>query len=176
MSAIDVIMIILAAAGLLVGYIRGLIGQVGSLGGIVLGLVACRLLGSQAADLLRCLVPESAQWQSAEFTVPAVASVALFVVVFVATLLAARALKSVVNSLSLGAVDRTLGAVVCVAKYFLALSILLNLLLAVKPDNEVFTTRHAMDNVPFELVLDAAPAVFGMDQMPSATLKAMGGQ
>ena len=171
MSAIDIVIFLLVIVGLLVGYIKGLVSQITTLCGIVLGLLACNLLGDMAKQIFVQLVPECTTWPSADVTVNALANIVLFVAVFIVVVLIGRGLRAAVNTLKLGFLDKILGAAFCTLKYVLVLSVALNLWLAVKPNSKIFTTCHAMGNVPFELTLDAAPAVFGMDTLPSSTLK-----
>lgn len=170
MTGIDVIILLLVAAGLVVGYIQGMISQVTTLCAVVIGIVACNVAGAWAVEVFKSLVPGSAEWSGDGLTVSVVAHIVLFVVVFLAVLIAGHVIKGAVKTLHLGFIDKLLGSVVCVAKYLLAMSIVLNLWLAVSPGSEIFSTQHAADNVPFEIVLDAAPAVLGMSQMPSRTI------
>ena len=71
--------------------------------------------------------------------------------------------KSAVHSMHLGIVDRALGSFFCVFKYLLLLSIVLNVWYLFDSKNEMFAKQHALDNVPFELTMQLAPSLFGVD-------------
>ena len=68
------------------------------------------------------------------------------------------------------AADKVLGDTAGVAQYIFVASLVLNLWLAVSPESSIFSTRHALDNKPFELVLDTAPFAIGMNTLPSDSL------
>ena len=170
MSFVDITILLIVVAGAIIGYIKGFVRQISSICGIVLGLIACNMFGGWATDVLRLLVPESAGWPAADVTVKATAHISLFVVVFLSVLLAGTIIRSVFSSLHLGIIDNVCGSVLCVFKYLLCLSIVLNLWYLISPDGDTFKTRHAMNNKPFEVVLDMAPFTFGVDKMPSSTL------
>lgn len=171
MSFIDILILVLVIAGAVIGYMKGMVSQISSICGVVLGLVVCNLFGGAATDIFKALVPESANWPAANVTASAIAHIVLFVLVYLSVLLAGGMIRAMVKSLDLGSIDKVGGSVLCAFKYVLCLSILLNLWHFVNPDSDTFTTRHSMGNVPFEMALDLAPFTFGMSEMPSNTLK-----
>ena len=150
MSFIDIIILLIVIAGAIIGYLKGFVKQISSICGIILGLVACNLFGDWATDVLQLIIPESAHWPAAAVTVKATAHIALFIVIYLSTLLVGTLLRSMFTSL--------------------CFSMLLNLWYIIHPASDTFTTRHAMNNRPFEAVLDMAPFTFGLDKMPSSTL------
>lgn len=167
MSFIDIMIILLVVLGIIIGWMKGFVSQISSICGIVLGLVACNLFGGWATDVLKLLIPESCNWPAADVTVSATAHIVLFVVVFLSVLLAGTLIKSIVNSLHLGVIDKVGGAAFCSFKYLLYLSILLNLWYLISPHSDTFTTPHAMNNKPFEVVIDMAPFTLGAEKLPS---------
>ena len=170
MSFIDIIILLIVIAGAIIGYLKGFVKQISSICGIILGLVACNLFGDWATDVLQLIIPESAHWPAAAVTVKATAHIALFIVIYLSTLLVGTLLRSMFTSLHIGAVDKACGSLLCIFKYLLCFSMLLNLWYIIHPASDTFTTRHAMNNRPFEAVLDMAPFTFGLDKMPSSTL------
>lgn len=171
MSFVDIVILLIVVLGAIIGFMKGMLSQISSIGGIILGLVACNLFGKWATGIFGQLVPESAGWPYAEVTVTAVANIVLFILVFLSVMLLGGTLKSIVKSLKLGIIDKVGGLLLCVFKWMLAFSIVLNVWHTIKPDSDTFTTCHMMNNVPFEVALDLAPFTFGMDEMPSRTLK-----
>lgn len=167
MSFIDIMILLLVVLGIIVGCIKGLVSQISSICGIVLGLIVCNLFGGWATDVLKLLLPESANWPAGNVTVSVTAHIVLFVLVFLSVLLAGTLIKSIVNSLHLGAIDKVGGAVFCSFKYLLIFSMLLNLWYIISPHSDTFTTHHAMNNKPFEVVIDMAPFVLGAEKLPS---------
>lgn len=171
MYFIDIVILLLVIAGAVIGYMKGILSQISSIIGVVLGLIVCNILGGVATDVFMAVVPESAKWPAASVTAGAMAHIVLFILVFLSVMLASNAIRSTFKHLSLGGIDKVGGAALCVFKYLIGLSILLNMWHFIAPKSDTFTTRHAMNNVPFEVVLDIAPFTLGMDEMPSSTLQ-----
>lgn len=171
MYFIDIVILLLVAAGAVIGYMKGVLSQISSICGVVLGLIVCNILGGVATDIFMVVVPESAKWPAASITASAMAHIVLFALVFLSVMLASNTIRSACNHLSLGGIDKIGGAGLCIFKYLIGLSILLNMWHFISPKSDTFTTRHAMNNVPFEVVLDMAPFTLGMDEMPSSTIK-----
>ena len=110
MSFIDIIILLIVIAGVIIGYLKGFVKQISSICGIILGLVACNLFGDWATDVLQLIIPESAHWPAAAVTVKATAHIALFIVIYLSTLLVGTLLRSMFTSLHIGAVDKACGS------------------------------------------------------------------
>lgn len=108
MSFLDIVIIIMLLGGLVIGFRKGLVASLGALGAVLLGCVACHLLGTGRG------VP---------------ANMLIFVVTYVLVLLLSRAIRSLVHAVALGFIDRLGGALFVAFEYMLGLSVLLNLLL-----------------------------------------------
>ena len=173
MTLIDVIMILLLAVGVVYGYMRGMIKQMSSILGFVLGIVVCNVMGDSATEVLREAIPSSAEWPLASITTHAMAVIVLFVLVWLSVKVAGMFLKNTIDALHLSIVDRVGGAALNVLKYFFALSILLNLWLLISPKSEVFTTQHALENKPFELTLNLVPWALGQRNLPGDSITEM---
>lgn len=171
MYFIDIVILLLVIAGAVIGYMKGILSQISSICGVVLGLIVCNIFGGVATDIFMAVVPESAKWPAASITASAMAHIILFILVFLSVMLASNAIRSMFKSLNVGEIDKAGGVVLCIFKYLIGLSILLNMWHFISPNSDTFTTRHALNNVPFEVVLDMAPFTLGMDEMPSNTLK-----
>ncbi len=171
MTILDVIMILLFVAGVVMGYMRGMIKQMSTIVGFVLGIVACHVFGDSATELLLEVIPSAANWPLANITTHAMAVIILFVVIWLTVKVLGMFMKNTIELFNLEIVDKIGGAALCVVKYFFVLSILLNLWLLISPKSEVFTTKHILDNEPFELTLNLAPWVLGQDGMPGDSLK-----
>ena len=57
MSVIDIIILIVFVGAIIYGLYKGVIAQLGSLGGIILGIIACRLFGDYATELVSNILP-----------------------------------------------------------------------------------------------------------------------
>lgn len=154
MSLIDVILLIVIIGGMLRGGMQGAIKQITSVIALILAVVLTNMFGGAATTLLGEIVPEMGeeQWLGAF-----VAHVLLFVLVYLSVSLLGRVIKNLVSSLSLGFIDRILGALFCTLKYVLIMSLLLNAWHYIAPDSSVFTTSRLLDGALMRWVVDFAP-------------------
>ena len=171
MTIFDAIIILIVLGGLVLGYRKGLIGQLSSLISWVVAIVLCYRCGDLARDLFLTFVPSAADWPLASITVKTVSLAFAFLIVMVVIRLLMRLFKGTLKSIHLGFLDKAGGSLLFMFKYAFILSIVLNLLYAINPDMETFGTKHMLDNKPYEFTLDLMPKILGSEQMPSDSLK-----
>ncbi|MGN0213929.1 MAG: CvpA family protein [Muribaculaceae bacterium] len=171
MTFVDTITVLLFVASAVIGYMRGLVKQVTSLVGYILGIIACNVFGDTATDILLTVMPSAAQWPLASVTTHAVAVIVLFLLISLSVRVAGMFLRSVIGMLHLGIVDNIGGSALCLFKYFFIFSILLNLWLMINPTSETFTTQHILGNRPFVETINLAPRVLGAESLPGDSLK-----
>ena len=120
-------MIVTMGVALVWGAISGFFKQLGSLAGLVLGVVACRLFGPAVASAL-------ASGEGAPSLATVVIAYALtFIVVFFASKLVAYACRSVLQTLHVGLADRLAGAVFRAVLWLFAISLALNVWAVLAP-------------------------------------------
>lgn len=166
MGVIDIIIIVLITGGVVRGAYKGFIRQLSSLGGIVLGIIACRVFGDWASKILSALVPELKELPFADTAISILGHVVLFIFVYINIALIATMMRGITNKLSLGMFDKTAGAILCVFKYLLALSLLLNLWFLLKPSSSIFSSSHILDGSLLKFVIDIAPWVINSKFIP----------
>ena len=171
MTIFDAIIILIVLGGLVLGYRKGLIGQLSSLISWVVAIVLCYRCGDLAKDLFLTVVPSAADWPLSSITVKTVSLAFAFLIVMVVIRLFMRLFKGTLESIHLGFLDKAGGSLLFMFKYAFILSIVLNLLYAINPDMETFGTKHMLDNKPYEFTLDLMPKILGSEQMPSDSLK-----
>ncbi len=171
MTLIDTILLLIVVVGAVIGFRKGLIGQLATIVAFALGVAACVLLGDTATQALLALNPKAAEWPMSGVTVHAVAVAVLFLLVALTVRVAAFFVKRLVKAVHFGPLDKAGGAALCIFKWVFGLSIALNLWLAVSPHSEVFSTRHALDNKPFEATLNLMPRILGSDALPGDSLQ-----
>ncbi len=159
MSAIDIAILVVLGASLIYGLYKGIISQLASLGGIVLGIVACRFFAKDMGPLVMQTFPET-------FTSETAASIAgtviLFLLVFFTVGAFASLARKLTHTLLLGWLDHLLGCVFCVFKWLLVMSIVLNLWYMASPGSHIFTTSHLMDGEMLPWIMGIAPDMFGV--------------
>ena len=171
MTIVDAIILLIILGGLVLGYRKGLIGQLSSLISWVVAIVLCYKGGDLARDLFLACVPSAAQWPLSSITVKTVSLAFAFLIVMVIIRLVMRLFKGTLESIHLGMLDKAGGSLLFMFKYAFFLSIWLNLLYAINPDMDTFATEHMLDNKPYEFTLDLMPHILGSEQMPSDSLK-----
>lgn len=171
MTIVDAIIILIVLGGLVLGYRKGLIGQLSSLFSWIVAIVLCYKGGDLAQSVFLSVVPSAAEWPLSSITVKTVSLAFAFLIVMLVIRLVMRLFKGALDNIHLGFIDKAGGSLLFMFKYAFMLSIALNLLYAFNPDLETFGTRHMMNNKPYEFTLDLMPHVLGSEQMPSDSLK-----
>lgn len=156
---VDIILGVIAGGALIYGLYKGFIAQLASIGGLILGIVACRLFHQHAGNLMMSLFPTAF---TSETTAVITGSLLLFIVVYFFIAAFARLLKRLTHALCIGWADRLLGGVASVFKWMLLSSIIINIWYFIAPESPVFTSAHVMDGRPFKAVTELAPKIFGI--------------
>ena len=168
MTTIDIFLIIAIGASLVYGLYKGLIYQIASLGGVILGVVACRLFATQFGETLMGWFPGAI---STATVATVIAAIVIYLVVYFSVGIIASVAHRMSHALMVGWLDHLLGGVLGVLKWMLLLSILLNIWHMISPQSQVFTSSTLMDGQLFDFVMRFAPMVFGVitDQVHDAT-------
>jgi membrane protein required for colicin V production len=119
MNTVDLILIIILAAGAIHGFVKGFFVEFASVAAIVLG-VLCAMMFS---DILKVWLTGTVPWQPA--TIKAVAFFIIFISVLIVVHLIANALEKFVRAIALGILSRIGGAVFGVIKTAFILSFLM---------------------------------------------------
>lgn len=157
MTFVDILLILILVLGGWIGFRKGIITQIGSLAAIVVAVIVCRVAGSVIVDLILDAHPA---WQAdsiKRFSVSVITNCAIYIVVYYAVILFARLLKSVTHAVLLGPIDRIAGAAFTIAKYFLIISLLLNLYIAIFPRTSLLSKSRIAGGQAVELVIGFAP-------------------
>lgn len=161
MTVIDIVILLLIVVGALVGFKRGVISELATIVGVVLGFVACLVLGDAAVAALRSMCPGWERWPMAAETSSAIALGVLFFVVSLVCRLAGKLLKGVTHTLMLGPIDRGLGLLAGALIVLLATSFVLNVYFVSKPDAELFKPERLESDKPLFITLNTVPWLLG---------------
>lgn len=131
MTTIDIVILIIIGAGAVIGFMKGFLKQSASIAGLIVGLLAAKMLYLSLAEKLCPTVTESMT----------IAKVIAFIMIWIAvplifTLVAAIFTKAM-EAVSLGCVNRWLGAMLGVVKYFILVSLIINVIEFIDTDNHL---------------------------------------
>ncbi len=119
MSYIDIIILLFLLYGAYRGFSRGLIVEVATLAGLVLGVYMAVRYSSYTENFLRDFLNFSSRYISY------VALAVTFILVVILVYIVGKLLTKLVDIISLGLVNKLLGTALGVAKYFLIVCVLL---------------------------------------------------
>lgn len=110
MNGLDLVIVILVGWGVIRGFFRGLISEISSILGVMLGFSAARSFYERLANNMYTWVanPDSAWVQHPEYS-KVVAFLTIFIAVYFLVVLAGWAIKSIARVAMLGWVDRVFG-------------------------------------------------------------------
>jgi uncharacterized membrane protein required for colicin V production len=159
MALLDIVILVMAIGGGLLGWHRRFTGQLGSIAGVILGLVLCRVFAGNIVEYYT--TPEDTAQTRLFHTVMA------YVLVGAGSYLVVRVgmnlMRTMLRVLHLGIIDNIAGAAFNVFQWLLGLSMLLNLWLAIFPDSDLHTDNQGV----VDCVIDLAPTVVGSETAKS---------
>jgi len=163
MTVLDIIILIIFIVAAVLGFRKGFITQVGSLAAIVIGIIACRMFAPQVVGLISPTPAEVAEGANScpEYLTTIIACCIIYLVAYYAVILVVKLLKLVAHTVLLGPLDRIGGAIVSVVKWFIPVSLVLNLYLAMNPDCNLAEKVHIAGGQPVQWIVELAPALFG---------------
>ena len=116
MNYVDFTILLIAVIGFLYGLIKGVIRQVGSLGGFIAGIVVSRFFGNSFSALLREMfdLPEGVS--------RVIAYSLLFLIVYIICVQLMRLIHHITHHVALGWLDRLAGALFGAVKYLVIMN------------------------------------------------------
>lgn len=141
MTTIDLIILIIAGAGVVSGFMKGFIRQLASILGLIVGLLAAKALYASLAEKLCPAVTDSMT----------VAQVLAFVVIWIAVpllfTLVAVLLTKAMEAISLGGVNRLLGSGLGALKFMLLTSLVICVLEFIDGDNKLISATKKNESL-----------------------------
>lgn len=127
----DLVILTILLLALFRGYVTGFIKQAVSLLGVVLGAFLAGKLAPMIADKLVLFT------DAGKHIISPVSYIFAFLIIYIIVFFVGRLLQSFVKALKLNALNRFTGAVFCSLKWFLVISLLLNILISIDPDKNI---------------------------------------
>lgn len=152
MTPFNMFLILVAVVAGALGYRSGLIKQIGSIAGIVAGIIACRIFGDTVVTWCHSIAAED----TSDVMLTVVAYAGIFIVAYLALLMCGSLLRKIAEAVHLGIIDRLAGAAFKLLLWFFVLSIGLNLW-------SVFVPGQAPEGEWAQRVEHLAPVVMGTE-------------
>lgn len=151
------------SASILFGIWKGLIAQLGIVGGIAGGIIACRLLGDPMASLIGHLTNAEAGNTADAYLDSMAANVIIFAVVFTTVVFLSRMMRTIASALCLSVVDRVAGMLFSLFSWLLALSLLMNIWQMAHPGESLANKGRLNHGRAVRSMLDFAPDILGSE-------------
>ena len=141
MTTIDIIILIALGAGVIIGFMKGFIRQLASILGLIVGLLAAKALYTSLAVKLCPTVTDSMT----------VAQILAFVIIWIAVplifTLVASVLTKAMEAVSLGWLNRLLGAGLGALKYLLLVSLVVCVIQFIDTDSQLLSQTKKKESV-----------------------------
>lgn len=159
MGLLDIIFILIFTVAVIYGYHNGLFSQLGAVGGILLGIIGCRLFGNALAE---AMLPANATPNDI-YVCNVFSNVLIFAVLYIIARVIFRFVKGVTHALKLTLIDRIGGVVFAIFEWFFIVSLLLNIWQVVQPQVDISTYSKLNHGRVLSAVRDFAPSVLGSE-------------
>lgn len=133
MAIIDIIILVAFGAGAVLGFMKGFVKQLASLLGLIVGLLAAKALYASVAEKVFSKVTDSMTLAQV------LAFIAIWIAVPLAFALVAALLTKAMEAISLGWLNRMLGAGLGALKFLLLVSLLIGVIEFVDSDNKMIS-------------------------------------
>lgn len=153
MNWFDLIVIILVLITLVKGFFSGLVMQIASLAGLILGAIFAGQLSTIIAPKLISLTDASAH------IIGPLSYIVAFLIIIIVLLFAGKLLQSFVNAIKMNILNRLAGALFCCAKWIIVFSILMNLIVEFDQDKQLIKEDIRENAHSYPIVMDIAQTV-----------------
>ena len=168
MSTIDILILVIFVAAAAYGWWRGMIVQIGSLAGVLLGILLCRLFGDGFATfLIDTFGGDGPVSGDTRYVTGVAANVILFILGFIAAKLVAHVIKAVTQAVRLSLIDKLCGVVFSIFEWFLIFSLLLNIWQAFRPNSPILSGSTLGNGRAAHAIMNLAPNILGNETIKS---------
>lgn len=154
MNWIDFVIIALLAFGLIQGFIDGLIIEIAELAALVLGIWGAIHFSWWTADKLAGWFDMNSSWTGV------ISFAVTFIVIVTVVYLVGKILDSVMKAISLGFINKTLGAVFGVLKTALILSVIFVFLNTIDEKKHFLPSATINNSFFYNPIADLVPSIF----------------
>lgn len=154
MNYIDIIILLFLLFGAFRGFSKGLVIEVATLAGLILGVYISIRYSSYTEDILRDFMNITSEYISY------IALAVTFIVVVVGVYILGKLLTKLVDIISLGLVNKLLGTLFGVVKYFIIVCVLLMIVDALNEKFQFISEETIQKSLLFQPFLNFAEKIY----------------
>lgn len=153
MNWFDLVVVVLVIITLIKGFFSGLVMQIASLAGIILGAIfAGQLSGILAPKLIQLT-------QASPHIVGPLSYIVAFLIIIIILLFAGKLLESFIEAIKMTTLNRLTGALFCCAKWIIIFSIIMNLFVEFDQGKNIIKEDIRENAHSYPIVMDIARTV-----------------
>lgn len=153
MNWFDIIIVIVAAYSIFKGYSSGLVKQLASL----VGIIASILLSNKVAFII---LPYLRNWEIfPDSLVEPAAFITSFLLIFAVVMVLGHMLQTILESIKLDSLNKIGGVVICLAKWLIVVSLILNLVEKMDKDHSLIAEDISEKSKAYPYIQPIAPAI-----------------
>lgn len=153
METFDIVILLISAIALILGFATGLVMQLAILAGVVLGTV----FSGQLAALVS---PKLIEWTSGSPHIIMPVSYAIaFIIIFILVILAGRLLQSLFEAVKINVVNRLVGAAFSFTAWIVLVSVVINVVVEIDKSRNIITDEIRDKSITYPYVKEAAAIV-----------------
>lgn len=156
-----IIVIAVAAYAVIKGFQKGFTGQISGILGFAFGTVCAHVFEPEAEALFRSIFPGIRNAVGSAFIYSVLSAVSVYCLVYLAFKIFTKVLRSAMQVFYVGMLDAIMGAMFCLLKYMVIVSIAYNLILCINPSSTLLKYASADDGNVVEAVVLLAPGLLG---------------
>lgn len=153
MNWFDLVVVVIVLLTFVKGFMSGLVMQIASLVGIILGAVF-------AGQLAPIIEPYLLSWTGgAPHIIAPLSFIIAFLLILMALILAGKLIQSLVDALSMSILNRLAGALFCAAKWIIIFSIAINLLAEFDQNKRIISEEIRTGSQTYPFITEIARTV-----------------
>lgn len=168
MGTIDVIILIVIGVALVRGAFLGVIKQIGSFAGVLLGILLGNMFGDSVTHIMLSWFPSLMDVEYGDVIASVSSHILIFLIAYWGVIIVAKLFKTATKALALGMFDKILGSIFCCFKYLVLLSVALNIWMVLAPTGDAGLNAKLLDGGLYSFVYELAPWLLNSDIIPQS--------
>lgn len=149
----DIFIIIVTLYSITKGYRSGIVKQFTSLSGLIIGAIIAGKISTIIYPYVKELTHIS------EPILASVSYIVAFALIIIFFYIIGKMLESIIKAIKMNFLNKLLGSIFCIAKWYIAISIVLNLLIKLDTDKQLISDSMIKKSYSFHYIQKIAPTI-----------------